>query len=171
MERSHPLRNDLHQWVTHAPKPKENPTHGFTRQAGTVLHVTSLPGDGPIGDLDGAHAFVDWLASTGLSVWQILPTSPPGYGASPYSSWSSFSGNPWLIGLQELVHAGLLTPTNPGRAICGRRILTKSSSGSSLSWNRPLLHSSPKQTIRGGQSTKRSALKPTGSTTPRCSGH
>ena len=78
------------------------------RSAGCCLHLSALPGPGPIGDLDGAEAFVDWLVEAGLGVWQILPSSPCGHGASPYSSWSSFSGNPWFIGFESLVEAGLL---------------------------------------------------------------
>jgi glycogen phosphorylase len=89
------------------------------RLAGCCLHLSALPGAGPVGDLDGAEAFVDWLVQSGLGVWQILPSSPCGYGASPYSSWSSFSGNPWFIGFKPLVEAGLLEeyPRWEGRSL------------------------------------------------------
>ncbi|HEX6723468.1 MAG TPA: 4-alpha-glucanotransferase, partial [Burkholderiaceae bacterium] len=44
------------------------------RTAGALLHITSLPGPHGSGDFGpGAHHFVDWLASTGQRVWQVLP--------------------------------------------------------------------------------------------------
>jgi 4-alpha-glucanotransferase len=83
--------------------------HDMQRAAGILLHPTSLPGPFGIGDLgDGARAFVDWLASAKVSLWQILPLVPTGDGASPYSSWSAFAGNPDLIDLCALVELGLL---------------------------------------------------------------
>jgi len=69
----------------------------FPRAAGLLLHPTSLPGPG-IGDLGpDAHRFVDWLAATGMSLWQVLPLGPTGYGDSPYQCFSAFAGNPLLI--------------------------------------------------------------------------
>ncbi|MBE0597400.1 MAG: 4-alpha-glucanotransferase [Desulfuromonadales bacterium] len=77
------------------------------RQSGVLLHPTSLPGAGGIGCLGAeAYAFVDFLAETGQSVWQILPLSPTGYGDSPYSAFSAFAGNPLLVSLDRLVEAG-----------------------------------------------------------------
>lgn len=79
------------------------------RRAGILLHPTSLPGPHGIGDLGaGAQAFVDWLSATGLTSWQVLPLVPPGAGNSPYSSWSAFAGNPWIIDLVDLAQVGLL---------------------------------------------------------------
>ncbi|MAT03625.1 MAG: 4-alpha-glucanotransferase [Acidimicrobiaceae bacterium] len=83
------------------------------------MHPTSFPGPEPIGTLGAeAHEFVDWLASTGASIWQILPLTYLGEEDSPYFSPSSFAGNTWLIDLRELVAAGLLggigTPPTPG---------------------------------------------------------
>lgn len=81
----------------------------YPRAAGLLLHITSLPGDGPTGDLDGAYAAIDWMADAGFGAWQVLPLCPPDGGGSPYSSVSSLSGSFDLIGLQPLVDAGLLT--------------------------------------------------------------
>ena len=79
------------------------------RRGGILLHPSSLPGPHGIGDLGaGARAFVDWLHSAGLSIWQVLPLVPPGAGDSPYSSGSAFLGNPWLIDLEGLLAMGLL---------------------------------------------------------------
>ena len=68
------------------------------RASGILLHPTSLPGRFGIGDLGPeAHAFVDFLAETGQTWWQMLPLGPTGFGNSPYQSPSSFAGNPLLI--------------------------------------------------------------------------
>ena len=68
------------------------------RVAGILLHPTSLPGPHGVGDLGpAAHQFLDVLVAAGLSLWQLLPLGPTGYGDSPYQSFSSFAGNPILI--------------------------------------------------------------------------
>ncbi len=70
----------------------------FPRAAGVLLHPTSLPGTGGIGDLGpDAHRFLDFMAATGLTIWQMLPVGPTGYGDSPYQCFSAFAGNPLLI--------------------------------------------------------------------------
>jgi len=56
-----------------------------------------------------ARAFAEFLASTGQTLWQILPTGPVGYGWSPYSSLSAFAGNHLVISFDELIADGLLT--------------------------------------------------------------
>ncbi|KAK9678688.1 hypothetical protein RND81_11G227400 [Saponaria officinalis] len=84
------------------------------RRAGILLHPTSLSGPHGIGDFgDGAFRFVDWLHSSGCSLWQVLPLVPPGRKAneegSPYSGQDANCGNTLLISLEELVKDGLLT--------------------------------------------------------------
>ncbi|MFZ0305169.1 MAG: 4-alpha-glucanotransferase [Terracidiphilus sp.] len=75
----------------------------FERSAGVLLHVSSLPSRGPIGDLGpAAHEFVRFLASGKQHIWQVLPLSPTGYGNSPYAASSAFAGNPFLISLEVL---------------------------------------------------------------------
>ena len=70
------------------------------RRAGLLLHPTSLPGRYGIGDIgDDVIALLDWIRDAGLSVWQVLPLNPPGYGNSPYGCLSSYAGNPLLISL------------------------------------------------------------------------
>ena len=82
----------------------------FKRASGILLHPTSLPGPYGIGDLGPqAFRFVDWLASTGCKLWQILPLGPTGYGDSPYQCFSAFAGNPYLISPDDLFNDGLLT--------------------------------------------------------------
>src|SRR5437588_1597461 len=73
------------------------------RTAGVLLHPTSLPGRYGIGDMgDDLMAFLDWVQDAGLTVWQVLPLNPPGYGNSPYGCLSSYAGNPLLISPDRL---------------------------------------------------------------------
>jgi len=70
----------------------------FPRNAGILLHPTSLPSPHGIGDLGPeAHLFLDFLAQAGMKIWQVLPLGPTGYGDSPYQCFSAFAGNPLLI--------------------------------------------------------------------------
>src|SRR5580765_5379093 len=79
----------------------------FARAAGILLHPTSLPSLGGVGDFGpAAYRFVDFLASARQGVWQVLPLGPLGYGNSPYSSTSAFAGNPLLISLERLADHG-----------------------------------------------------------------
>ena len=79
------------------------------RAAGVLLHLTALPGPGPIGSL-GAEArhFIDFLSQAGFTWWQICPLGPTGYGDSPYQALSVFAGNPYLLDLNDLQKRGLL---------------------------------------------------------------
>ena len=80
------------------------------RTAGALLHVTALPGDGPVGNLGAAaHRFVDFLHAAGFSWWQVCPLGPTGYGDSPYQALSVFAGNPYLLDLDDLEARGLVT--------------------------------------------------------------
>ena len=79
------------------------------RAAGILLHPTSLPGRFGVGDLgDTLIEFLDWLATAGMRVWQVLPLNPPGYGNSPYGCLSSYAGNPLVISPDRLVRDHLL---------------------------------------------------------------
>lgn len=81
------------------------------RSAGVLLHITSLPGPHGIGDFGpDAYRFVDWLASAGQRIWQLLPTTPIGPGDSPYQSVSAFAGSPLMVALEPLVEARWLAP-------------------------------------------------------------
>ena len=63
------------------------------RLSGILLHVTSLPSYGGIGDFGpAAYGFVDFIASAKQRLWQVLPLNPVGYGNSPYSALSAFAG-------------------------------------------------------------------------------
>src|SRR5579862_2378486 len=78
----------------------------FPRSSGILLHPTSLPGPYGIGDLGPeARRFVDFLAASGQTLWQVLPLGPTGYGDSPYQCFSALAGNPLLISLDDLGEA------------------------------------------------------------------
>ncbi len=80
------------------------------RRSGILLHPTSLPGAGRFGDLGaGAFDFVDRLAASGQSWWQMLPVCPPDENGCPYVSSSTFAGSPLLISPEGLVEQGLLS--------------------------------------------------------------
>src|SRR3984885_13042089 len=84
----------------------------FPRAAGILLHPTSLPSRGGIGDFGpAAYSFVDILSSARLGLWQVLPLGPLGFGNSPYSSISAFAGNPLLISLERLGSHGWIDPS------------------------------------------------------------
>jgi 4-alpha-glucanotransferase len=79
------------------------------RASGVLLHVSSLPSLGGIGDLGpAAYSFADFLAASSQQYWQVLPLTPTGYGNSPYSALSAFAGNPLFISIEKLVSQGLL---------------------------------------------------------------
>ena len=81
----------------------------FPRASGVLLHPTSLPGPHGSGDFGpDAYHCVDWLASAGQKLWQLLPLAGIGPGNSPYMSNSAFAGNPLLIDLAELHTQGWL---------------------------------------------------------------
>jgi 4-alpha-glucanotransferase len=86
----------------------------FDRASGLLLHITSLPSYGGIGDLGpAAYAFADFLEAGKQRLWQVLPLGPTGYGNSPYAALSAFAGNPLLISLEHLSDRGWI----PGERI------------------------------------------------------
>ncbi|HIZ55871.1 MAG TPA: 4-alpha-glucanotransferase [Firmicutes bacterium] len=81
------------------------------RQSGILLPISALPSPWGIGTLGkAAYAFADFLAQSGQRFWQVLPVGPISYGDSPYQSFSSYAGNPYLIDLDLLAMDGLLLP-------------------------------------------------------------
>jgi 4-alpha-glucanotransferase len=91
--------------------PQLQPVHRLLtrRRAGVLLHITSLPGPGVVGDLGrDAYRFIDFLVASGMTVWQILPIGPTKHDNSPYQSSSVYAGNPRLISLEMLKERGWL---------------------------------------------------------------
>ena len=81
----------------------------MARSAGILLSITSLPSPYGIGTIGKeARKFADFLKKAGQTVWQILPVGPTSYGDSPYQSFSTYAGNPYLIDLDTLCDEGLV---------------------------------------------------------------
>jgi 4-alpha-glucanotransferase len=92
----------------------------FQRSSGVLLHVTSLPSHGGIGDLGpAAYEFAAFLGAAKQHVWQVLPVGPTGYGNSPYAGSSAFAGNPFLISLEFLSDWGWIESERIG-GLAGR---------------------------------------------------
>ncbi len=68
------------------------------RRAGVLLPLSAL--EAPLGR--GGRACVDFLASAGFTVWQILPVGPTAADGSPYWVSSDFAGDPKLLDPAEL---------------------------------------------------------------------
>src|SRR3712207_7832921 len=51
----------------------------------------------PYTTLFRSYRFVDFLAASGQTIWQVMPLGPTGYGDSPYQSFSAFAGNHLLV--------------------------------------------------------------------------
>jgi len=80
------------------------------RSSGILLPIFSLPSPHGVGTLGkAAYEFVDFLAASGQSWWQLLPVGPTSYGDSPYQSFSTYAGNPYFIDLDLLKQDKLLT--------------------------------------------------------------
>ena len=64
------------------------------RAFGLLLHPTSLPGPYGVGVLgQEARDFLRFLKEAGGRYWQVLPLSPPGYGASPSPPFSAITAS------------------------------------------------------------------------------
>lgn len=82
------------------------------RKAGILLPIFSLASKYGIGSLGKeAYNFIDFLARTGQTIWQVLPitsTSADEY-YSPYKTSGAFSGNPDFIDIDLLLEEALLS--------------------------------------------------------------
>jgi 4-alpha-glucanotransferase len=64
------------------------------RRAGILLHPTSLPSGILDSDVD---RWLQMMADTGFSIWQVLPLGEPQTGLSPYQCSSAFALNPFML--------------------------------------------------------------------------
>lgn len=84
------------------------------RRSGVLLHPTSLPSasvDGALGK--DASRFLDFLAESGFTIWQMLPVNSTDQFGSPYQGISVHAGNPHLISLKRLIEKGWLQTYQP----------------------------------------------------------
>jgi 4-alpha-glucanotransferase len=66
------------------------------RASGILLAASSLPGPYGIGSFgEKARQWIDFLASAGQRLWQLLPLGPTGWGDSPYQTFSAFAISPY----------------------------------------------------------------------------
>ncbi len=104
------------------------------RRSGLLLHISSLPSQGPIGDLGPeAHRLLDWLERAGCRTWQVLPLNVLGPGHSPYASPSAFAAESSYLSLEVLADEGLLERVEapgPAGSVDWNAVAT---------WKRPLL--------------------------------
>jgi 4-alpha-glucanotransferase len=84
------------------------------RTSGILLAVSSLPSQHGVGDFgQSAYQFIDALAESGMTMWQVLPLNPLGYGNSPYQPYSSKAMDELYISLDLLVKEGYLSAVKP----------------------------------------------------------
>lgn len=79
------------------------------RASGIIMPIYSLPSEYGIGTLGKeARNYVDFLKRAKQKYWQVLPLGPSGCGNSPYSSYSTFAGNPYFIDFDILIEDGMI---------------------------------------------------------------
>jgi len=132
----------------------------LARSGGILLHPTSLPGPYGIGDLGPqAHRFIDWIAASGCSLWQVLPLGPTGYGNSPYQCHSVFAGNAYMISPDLLMRDGLLAAPDlqemPGFAAKPGQPVSRVDFGRLIPWKQSLLKKAFARFRRSGSKTMR----------------
>ena len=84
------------------------------RETGVLMPVASLPSKTGVGELGTyAYEWIEILANNNITIWQILPLNPLGYGNSPYQPYSSYAGDELYISLDTLYKEGLLKELPP----------------------------------------------------------
>lgn len=82
------------------------------KEAGILMPVSALPSRTGVGELGAAaYQWIDLMHEAGITIWQILPLNPLGYGNSPYQPYSSYAGDELYISLELLAEAGLFEGT------------------------------------------------------------
>ena len=84
------------------------------KESGILMPVSALPSRTGIGELGAqTREFLKLLRENKVTIWQILPLNPVGYGNSPYQPYSSFAGDPVYISLDDVYEEGLLLERPP----------------------------------------------------------
>ncbi len=88
------------------------------RKSGVLMHISSLWGNYSSGAFgNSAREFIDFLAESGFSYWQVLPFCLTDDCNSPYKSYSAFSLNPYFADLEILAEKGLITRSELAQAV------------------------------------------------------
>ena len=79
------------------------------KKTGILFPISALPSQYGVGDFGkNAYKFIDKIAQAHLTIWQILPLNPLGYGNSPYQPLSSHAGDELYLDIDAFLQAGLL---------------------------------------------------------------
>lgn len=81
---------------------------GTSRRAGVAAPLFSIYSSRSvgIGDFSDLKLLIDWAASTGMSLIQLLPMNDTGSNFRPYDSTSSFALDPMYLALEALPEMG-----------------------------------------------------------------
>lgn len=108
------------------------------KETGILLAISSLPSRSGVGEMgQTARQWIDLLAQSGATIWQILPLNPTGYGNSPYQPYSSCAGDELYLSLEELAAQGLLQQAPSFEAAPANRV----DYDAVRAWKEPLLRS------------------------------
>jgi 4-alpha-glucanotransferase len=77
----------------------------LTRAAGVLCPLSAVPSANRLKKLSEVYGFIDFLASSGQTLWQILPLNPRGKGRSPFCSSSSFALDKSISGKNYKINA------------------------------------------------------------------
>lgn len=95
---------DLQRSLTHAPTKKSWDRIGLYHHHGINIPLFSLHSENScgIGEFFDLIPMIDWCASIGLDVIQLLPLNDTGFEPSPYNALSSLALNPVFLSLYAL---------------------------------------------------------------------
>jgi 4-alpha-glucanotransferase len=93
-------------YLTHSPTAKHWQDIAIKHHHGIAIPLFSLHSFNSygIGEFTDLPLLIDWCASIGFDVIQILPINDTGLGISPYSSLSAFALHPIFLGISSLPH-------------------------------------------------------------------
>lgn len=93
------------------------------RESGILMPVSALPSRTGVGELGSeTYTFLKALKENGVTIWQILPLNPLGYGNSPYQPYSSCAGDELYISLDVLYEEGYLKELPPAHLQMEKRV-------------------------------------------------
>ncbi len=96
------MKEDAH--LAHSPAAKSWQRIGIKHHHGIAIALSSLHSTHSygIGEFTDLIPLIDWCASVGFDVIQLLPINDTGLGISPYSAISAFALQPLFLGLNLL---------------------------------------------------------------------